>query len=144
MIDIKGLRTFEESLKRCNGNPVFLDRFYEKFLASSPLVREKFAHTDFVRQKEALRASLRAMMLAAADEEAGPERYLKELASLHSRSRLDVGAGLYDLWLDSLLATVRECDPEFDEQIEAAWEDVMAVGIGYILSHYHDAPEPPA
>ena len=32
------LKTFDESLRRCNATPGFLDRFYDRFLASSPKV----------------------------------------------------------------------------------------------------------
>ncbi len=139
-MDPKILKTFEESLARCNADPSFLDRFYEIFLASSPKVKEKFAGTDFVHQKRALRASLHTMLLAAENEEKGPERYLRELAASHSRQHLDVGAELYDFWLDSLLATVRQCDGQFDDAVEAAWENVMMVGISYLLGHYHQPP----
>lgn len=134
------LQTFEDSLARCNAEPAFLEQFYETFLASSPKVREKFKDTDFTRQKRALRASLHMMLLAAEDEEKGPERYLKELANLHSRRELDVGAELYDLWIDSLLATVRKCDPQFEPRVEEAWEAVMMIGVSYLLSHYHESP----
>ncbi len=135
-MDENALKTFDESLLRCNANPQFLDRFYETFLASSPKVREKFAHTDFVRQKRALRASLHLMLLAAEDEAKGPEQYLRDLAELHSSRKLGIGAEYYDLWLDSLLATVRECDPQCNAEVEQAWEKIMMVGISYLLSHY--------
>jgi hemoglobin-like flavoprotein len=134
-VDKVTLQTFDESLRRCNAAPGFLDGFYEKFLSSSPKVREKFADTDFVRQKRALRASLHMMVLAAEDDEK-TELYLKDLAARHGRGQLNVGAELYDLWLDSLLATVKECDPQFDPQVEKAWEDVMMVGIDYLLTNY--------
>ncbi len=134
------LRTFEESLARCTSDPAFLDRFYERFLASSPKVQEKFRNTDFVRQKRALKASFHLMLMAATDGEGGPERYLGDLAAIHSRSRMDVGAEFYDLWLDSLLATVREHDPDFGPSQEGAWEAVMMVGVSYLLSHYHGRP----
>jgi hemoglobin-like flavoprotein len=136
----KILTTFDESLKRCNAVPDFLDRFYGKFLASSPKVKEKFADTNFVRQKRALRASLHLLLIAAEDEERGPERYLREIASAHDRGHLDITAELYDYWLDSLLDTVRECDAEFSEEVENAWERVMMVGIHYMLSRYDDPP----
>ena len=139
-MDKKTLQTFEDSLARCNAQPDFLELFYKAFLASSPKVREKFKNTDFTRQKRALRASLHMMLLAAGDEEKGPERYLKDLANLHSRRELDVGAELYDLWIDSLLATVRQCDPQFDPHVEDAWEAVMMIGVSYLLSHYHKPP----
>lgn len=132
-MDEETLRTYNDSLRRCSANPAFMDRFYEIFLATSPKVREKFAHTDFARQKEALRASLDAMFLAVKN---GPERNLSGLAERHSSRDLDIGAELYDLWLDSLLATAKECDPGFSPEVEKAWEKVMMTGIGYLLSRY--------
>lgn len=129
------LQIFDESLRRCSADARFIDRFYERFLASSPKVGEKFAGTDVVRQKRAVLASLHMMLLAAHDQE-HPERYLREVAERHSSSQLVIGAELYDLWLDSLLATAREVDPAFGPEVEQAWEDVMAIGIRYLVSRY--------
>lgn len=128
--------TFEESLGRCNAKTGFLDRFYEIFLASSPKVKEKFAQTDFVRQRRALRASIDAMLLAATDGDKGPDKYLGELAERHSSRQLDIGAEMYDLWLDSLLSAVKEYDPKYSPEIHDAWEKIMMVGISYLLSRY--------
>lgn len=135
-IDERTLRTFSESLGRCNGSPAFVKRFYEIFLASSPKVKEKFAQTDFVRQREALSASLNAMLLAAKDPGGGPERHLHGLAERHSSRQLNIGAELYDLWLDSLLAAVKEFDPISGPEVQEAWEKVMMVGVSYLLSRY--------
>ncbi len=135
-MDEATLAVFDASLERCNAKSGFLDLFYEKFLASSPKVKEKFSSTDFVRQKSALRESFNLMMLAARDEETGPARHLKDLAARHSRRDLNIGSEFYDLWLDSLLATVKEWDPEFDPKIEAAWESVMTIGIGYMMANF--------
>ncbi len=130
------LKTFEKSLMRCSASPTFIDRFYAIFLASSPKVQEKFANTDFIHQKKALRASLNLMLQIAGDKDNGPEHYLKDLAEIHSRRHRNVGADLYDLWLNSLLATVRELDPRCSPEIERAWEKVMSIGIRYLLAHY--------
>jgi hemoglobin-like flavoprotein len=135
-IDEGTLKIFDASLARCSANPAFLDRFYDIFLASSPKVTQKFAQTDFVRQKAALRASLNAMLLAAKEDRAGAAQHLRDLAERHSSRQLNVGAELYDLWLDSLLAAANECDPEFSLAVQEAWERVMMVGIGYLLSRY--------
>ena len=135
-IDEGTLRTFSESLKRCNGSPAFVKRFYEIFLASSPKVKEKFGQTDFVRQREALRASLDAMLLAAKDPQDGPARHLHDLAERHSSRQLNIGAELYDLWLDSLLTAVKEFDPISGPEVQEAWEKVMMVGVSYLLSRY--------
>ena len=128
------LLEFEESLRRCNNVPDFLDRFYDRFLESSPKVREKFEGTDFVRQKRALRASFHLLLTVASDEKRSPERYLREVAATHDRNNRNITAELYDLWLDTLLETVRECDPNFNAAVEKAWERVMMIGIHYMLS----------
>ena len=143
-MDEKVIAMFDESLHRCNSNPGFLDIFYEKFMASSPEVQQKFAKTDFARQKRLLRASFYLILLASQDESSGPDRYLKYLAARHGARGLGIGAYFYDLWLDSLLAAVKQCDPEYGSEVEAAWEDVMGVGIGYMLKHYYDTEPPPA
>ena len=135
-MDEATLAVFDASLERCNAKSGFLDLFYEKFLTSSPKVKEKFSSTDFVRQKSALRESFNLMMLAARDEETGPARHLKDLAARHSRRDLNIGSEFYDLWLDCLLVTVKEWDPEFDPKIEAAWESVMTIGIGYMMANF--------
>ena len=105
------------------------------FLASSPKVREKFARTDFDRQKRAVRASLDVMLLAARDEKTAPEP-LRGLAERHSSRALNIGAEFYDLWLDSLLAAVKKCDPKYSLEVQESWERVMMVGIAYLLSQY--------
>jgi hemoglobin-like flavoprotein len=135
-LDERTLKIFDASLARCSANPAFIERFYDIFLASSPKVMEKFANTDFVRQKVALRASLDAMLLAARDPKAGPAQHLNGFAERHSSRQLNVGAELYDLWLDSLLAAANESDPDFSLEVQEAWERVMMVGIGYLLSRY--------
>jgi hemoglobin-like flavoprotein len=134
-IDATTLQTFESSLARCLTQPAFLDRFYQIFLASSPKVQEKFAHTNFDRQKAALRASFDVMLEAARTGVSDQERML-DLAERHSSRDLSIGAELYDLWLDSLLQAVKECDPSFDGSVSDAWERVMMVGIRFLLQHY--------
>ena len=134
------LEQFEESLRRCNTDPTFLDRFYDRFLGSSPKVREKFVDTDFVRQKHLLQASLELMFVAARDDGSRKMPYLDEVAARHSASQMGIGAELYDLWLDSLLATVREVDPGWSPSVEQAWESVMMVGITYLISRYNPPP----
>ncbi len=137
-MDAGTLREFEASLERCSADPDFLDIFYGNFLGSSPKVRERFAGTDFDRQKRALRASFDTMILAARDEENGAGAYLGPLAEKHGARQLRIGAELYDLWLDSLLKTVKACDPAWTPAVEETWERVLGVGIRYLCEHFND------
>jgi hemoglobin-like flavoprotein len=135
-MNVATLEVFEASLKRCEAREDFFDLFYGTFLASSPEVAEKFAGTNFGRQKELLRISLHHLLLAARDAKQGPDPYLEDVAVRHGAGHLAIGAHLYDLWLDSLLETVRACDREFSPEVEAAWEAVMMVGIHYLCANY--------
>ena len=96
---------------------------------------EKFADTDFARQKEALRLSLRMMALASAGGDAA-DLYLEYIARRHDRHHLNIEPEFYDLWLEALIDTVRDCDPEFDAEVEQAWRGVMRYGIDYMVAHY--------
>ena len=139
-MDSETLHIFEKSLERCSAIPEFLEIFYKRFLASSPKVSEKFVNTNFEKQKRALHSSFNLMLRAARDEATGPSVYLTELAERHGASQLGIGAELYDFWLDSLLATVRVCDPAYSAEVEKAWEKVMGVGIGFLCSRYNEPP----
>lgn len=112
-----------------------MDRFYERFMASSDEVRKKFANTNFAAQKEHL---LKSLGLAAdvIDGDASAMRHLHERAESHGHRDLDIKPELYDLWLESLMATAEECDPEFTPEIEDAWRSVLGHIIGYMQAHY--------
>jgi hemoglobin-like flavoprotein len=126
---------FNNSLERCTSGRRFLDRFYELFVASSAEVAAKFANTDFRVQKAALKVSL-YMIMASIERKPEGTVHLERIAARHSRSGLDIGPHLYDLWLDCLIQAVRECDPLFGEETEQAWRRAMRVGIEFLKSRY--------
>jgi hemoglobin-like flavoprotein len=129
------LRIFNESLDRCLSQPEFLSRFYEILLASSEEIGRKFKHTDFKRQKEALKTALYVLLFAHEWSLKG-DAYLRGLARRHSRQDLDVRPELYDLWLDCLIETVSEFDPFFEESIADSWRIVLGPGIKFMKSAY--------
>jgi hemoglobin-like flavoprotein len=135
-MDPEVLATFHDSFHRCKAVPGFFDSFYKKLLSSSDEVREKFADTDFERQKRVLRNSFYLLMLAAQDKENGPEEYLEDIAIRHDAEHLDVAPHLYSLWLECLLHTVQETDPNYSAEVEEAWRELMNVGVLYLISQY--------
>jgi len=129
---------FRASLKRCLATPHFLGKFYEAFVASSEEVREKFRNTDLDHQAKMLADSLYTLAVAAqAQPGANPAwAEMPRLAARHSRADLDISPALYDHWLDCLLDTVRDHDPEFSPAIESAWRQTLMVGVEYMRSRY--------
>lgn len=137
MPPVSPIEAFRSSLKRCLAAPDFLLDFYGRFMASSDEVREKFANTDFTLQTRVLADSLWAMSVAAQGKAGSPAwGDLPRLAEKHSRRDLDIRPGLYDQWLDCLVAAARQHDPDFSDEVETAWRETLWVGIEYLRSRY--------
>lgn len=122
-----------ESLHRCNADPIFIDLFYEKFLASSDEVAEKFSNTNFKKQKQMLRKSLHLIVLSCGGQDEA-DVYLPEVAKRHGRKGLQIKPAMYELWLESLIETVQEIDPKYSAEVEQAWRETMRYGIDYMIS----------
>lgn len=110
----------------------FFTRFYEKFTGSDPGVKQLFETVDMERQYQMLMASMTHMISFAPDQEPGAE--MERMAMIHGKDRLAIPAHYYDLWLDSLIETLRERDPKFNDHIENAWKKVLMPGIDYMKS----------
>lgn len=134
-MDAERTTRFSESLARCMADPGFLDRFYERFTSSSPEIAEKFKDTDFVRQKKALSSSLYLTVMAIEGGK-GATTFLEGVAKRHARGALDIRPGLYEIWLDCLVDTAEEVDPEFDAELESIWRDTLRFGIDFMQSRY--------
>ena len=140
----RDVEVFNDSLEQCTSTRRFLDRFYELFISSSPEVAAKFANTDLRVQKASVKVSL-YMIMASIQQKPEGTVHLERIAARHSRSGLDIGPHLYDLWLDCLIQAVRECDPLFGDETEQAWRRVMRAGIEFLKSKYvSDYPPHPA
>jgi len=131
------VQTFLASLKRCLAAPGFLDSFYGRFVGSSEEVREKFKNTDMKRQARVLEDSLYVVANAVQGEENSLARgALPALAARHSRQDLDIAPHLFDLWIECLVETAREHDPQFAPAVEAAWRETLTFGADYMRQRY--------
>lgn len=135
-IDRREIELFNDSLERCLRGGQFFQRFYELFLASSAVVREKFHATDFRKQRRMLQTAF--YMLVEYMVLGWPEcqAYLERIAAAHSKQGRDIPPHLYDLWLDCLLRAVKECDDLCSTEVEAAWRFMMDAGITFLKSRY--------
>jgi len=120
------LAEFHRSLDRATAEPEFLERFYDSFMAISPKIQQVFEGTDMARLKRKLKSSLHVMTLAV-DDSPGADDYLRFLGKTHRRFKLDPAH--FELWKGSLLKTAAECDPEFDDETQAIWAEVIGNGI---------------
>ena len=112
----------------------FFDVFYDRFIASSPLVLEKFKNVDMGSQKRMLKQSL-AYLLNLFVMKKIPD-HLVSIAQQHDRDHADIPPELYGLWLECLVDTVKEFDPQFDDDVELAWRLVCSQVIALMTFVY--------
>jgi hemoglobin-like flavoprotein len=132
------LQIFLDSLFRVTGEPErmrqFIARFYQLFIGQSPRIAGHFADTDMSQQVDMLAQSLHVMVEFSTTRVAS-ERLI-EVAIRHSRAERDIAPDLYDAWLESLLASIREFDDQFNDEVELAWRVVLSPGIAYMKFRY--------
>ena len=138
---------FDESYDRVVGQGVgvtsegkqFFRRFYEYFFERSDEIKSKFKDTDMESQVRILQKSMYHMIgvyVLKTEHE-----YLRRIAVTHNRSNYDIKPEYYDHWIEAMVSTVRELDPQFDREIELAWRIAVTPGILYMKMHYEDTEE---
>ena len=101
---------------------------------TSTEIRNIFSHTDMDNLKQKLKLTL-SICSQVASQEPGCERYLEHLGRVHGN--LEIREEHYRLWLESLIASARQCDPEFTPAVEQAWRETIGQSIKILLSHAH-------
>jgi hemoglobin-like flavoprotein len=127
--------SFERVLSLDKDNDLFFSKFYNTFLAASPIVKQKFQNTDMTNQKLMLKKSFYQMLNFFVNKIATD--YMTKIADLHSKKDRDISPELYDLWLESLVSTVKELDPKYNHDVGLAWKMIMGIGITYMKDYYN-------
>jgi hemoglobin-like flavoprotein len=129
---------FDESYERVlleqRDGEDFFGAFYKRLFEGAPEIASRFQHTDMARQQKLLKKSFYSLFVFYASGQA--DDYIAKVARSHGKHMLDIKPELYDTWLDTLVGTVREFDPEFTTDIELAWRLVLTPGITYMKFKY--------
>lgn len=126
----------QASYGRCLRAGGFIERFYEIFLSSHPDIAPMFEKTDFRQQRLALRRGI-SIAISHAAGMGMVQRSVGEMAQVHSRKgRTPVRPTLYGYWIDSLLAAVRETDPEANPALIERWRTAMGKATAEFTSRY--------
>ena len=123
------------SYQRCCEQPEFFQSFYRNCFAACPEAAPRFARTDFERQNRLLRHALGLLLIFPKQPELEPS-LLARVAGRHSRRDLDVPPSLYPPFVGSLIATVRQYDPDFTPEVEEAWRRTVDKGVQYMTARY--------
>lgn len=123
------------SYQRAAGAPDFFTAFYDRLFEVRPDTRQLFARTEFERQNKLLRHAIGLLLSFPEQPETEPS-ILTRIAERHSRRDLAIDPSLYPPFLESLLDTIKRCDPECTTAVEHAWRTTLAKGFAFMQSRY--------
>ena len=118
----------EASYHRCAESGAFYSTFYDHLLASDPRIPPMFAATEFARQHQLLKHALGLLIIYA--KRANPA-LLERIAARHQE--VGVLNELYPFFVESLVLTVAEHDPEYTPEVAEAWRATLAPAIAFIM-----------
>jgi len=125
----------QQSFRRCAAAPDFFACFYRNFFRACPQAEPLFARTDFERQHKLLQHAIGLLLVFPLQPKADAP-LLQRVAERHSRRDLGIAPRLYPAFVDSLIQTAREHDPEFTNETERAWRQAVAPGVAYMQERY--------
>lgn len=135
MTDQANVELVNDSLERCPNQLEFFDSFYLRFRDSSDIIAAKFDNTNMRAQSRALRDSFYLLLRAVGDDPVAWQQ-LELRALRHDHEHLDISPWMYQVWLECLIDTIREFDPEIDDATESAWRRIMQQGINFMIARY--------
>jgi truncated hemoglobin YjbI len=136
MLDYRAI--FQASFERITNEAVhdrFFERFYDRFIGSDAAVAAKFEGTNMDRQRAMLRESLTELLDFCFTLQTNP--YIVTLARIHGSRGRDISEQMFAEWLASLLATVQEVDPEYNDNVSMGWRLVLLPGIEF-MKYFRD------
>ena len=129
---------FDESYERIlsgdRSGADFFHTFYERFLDEDEEIAKRFENTDMNRQQTMLKKAFYNLFSFYASGHS--DSFLRRIAESHNRKHLDIRPEFYDRWLECLIATVKQYDEAFCDDVELAWRLVMTPGITYMKFKY--------
>jgi hemoglobin-like flavoprotein len=126
---------FLGSLHRCESNDGFIPAFYPRLISSSDLVKYKFRKTNFEAQNQMLIKSLKLVSGVTCNEQDALQE-LRLRAETHNQAHLNIKPELYEYWQVALVSTAAEVDPEWNEDIERAWNTILDTVVNHMIRHY--------
>lgn len=123
------IENVKESYLRCTENENFIPNFYDIFLNKDPEIKKMFAGVDFKLQYDLLKRGIMSMISFLSEDGGIAGKVTFRLRQTHSKEGMNIKTHHYLLWKESLLSTLKNIDPAWNDNIEKSWSSVIDKGI---------------
>ncbi|HHC7381553.1 TPA: globin [Vibrio parahaemolyticus] len=121
------IEVFNDSYERCVLSEHFFERFYAKFWSKGKSFRQKFEGVDMQKQVRMLKGSIVFFMMT--DTSSDARKMMEKYGKKHGIGNIGIKPEDIDIWFESLLETVQECDYEYNSDVEKAWRACFKLGL---------------
>ena len=126
----------EESYQRSKNHPLFARRFYENLFYLNSKIKDYFANTDLEHQVKALMHGMDFLVKFLDHKDENARSQVIRLAKSHSVHGLKIHPHHYYYWIDALIMTAKEFDPQWYDSLEYYWREVIFFPISFMISQY--------
>jgi len=115
---------------------VFARNFYNNLFFLNPDIKDYFKEVDMDHQSKALIDGLRFLTEYSVKDNANAHTQIARLSEVHSHKGLDVHPKLYYYWIEALIMTMKKEDPDWYDDMEYYWREVIFVPISFFISRF--------
>ena len=124
------------SWSRVNTNTLFARSFYDNLFFLNKDLKVKFKNTDFKHQDKLLMQAVGMLISDLDDEDKFSKKQISRLAISHNHYNLDIHPHSYYYWVEALVLTLKEMDPQWYDSMEYYWRECVSFPVSYMISQY--------
>jgi hemoglobin-like flavoprotein len=129
------------SFLRSSKDKTFAAKFYDNLFFLNPKISSYFMNTDFDHQRRALMNGLEFLIGFLDETDEHSRKQIIRLAKTHSADNLNIHPHHYYYWIDALVMTASELDPDWKDDFQYYWREVIHFPVSFMISFYYKGNE---
>lgn len=126
----------QDSFARIEYQTGFSRHFYENLFFLKADLKEYFVDTDFEHQEKALMQGIKVLVNYLKLEDELAKTQLRRLSITHNHNNLKIHPHNYYYWIEALILTLKQKDPQWFDDLEYYWKECISFPIAFMISQY--------
>ena len=129
----------QNALERSTGQQNFASTFYKHLFFLKPSFKEVFKNTDWNNQERLLTFAIEHLshFLNGNEKDSFHRQQIVRISETHSKKNMNIHPHDYYYWIDAMVLTVKEVDPQWHDDLSYYIRECLFFPISFIISRYH-------
>lgn len=133
--DKKNTEVFN-SFNRVKEDKQFIVRFYQHLFKVRPETEAYFSNVDFEKQKTLIIRGIEFALKSIQGDEESKTQMIR-ISKTHAKNNMDISPHLYYYWIEALVYTLKNSDPDWYDDLEYYWTEVITRPVSFMISQYY-------